>query len=101
MSSKTSKPTFIKIDGNGVGLAYTIQNYDKIPKDICPITNLPPEIVKGTVWEDVQKKIAICPSPILAPIPFGVKISTVFPPTMNLSRTCSLLSLLMGNEKNQ
>ena len=74
MNNKQSEPTFIKINKNGIGSSFSIQNHMEIPLVIHSEISLPAELLCGTKWDEAPKETAIAVFPDMVPIPFGAVI---------------------------
>ncbi len=79
MLDEKSTPTFIKIDGKEAGSVCVIHYLDDLPSTHCPEIPLSADILKDTIWREAKNELALCVIPILAPVPFGIRIeSTIF-----------------------
>jgi hypothetical protein len=69
-------PAIIKVDGNNIGLCFTVQNFADIPNIFCPEIPLLADSVKNTEWEEANKEIALIIIPTLALLPYGTDIKS-------------------------
>jgi hypothetical protein len=66
----------IKVNGNDIGLCFTIQNFADIPNIFCPENPLRADSVKNMEWEEANKEIALIIITTFALLPYGTDIKS-------------------------
>jgi hypothetical protein len=76
MLEEESTPAIIKIDGGEIGLCFTIQIFEDIPKNFRPEIAIQSEMLKESKWANAMKNLALVVIPTLALFPFGKEIES-------------------------